>query len=268
MHKIFMFVLILIQLVLAAKTDTLDIFSTRMQKKLQAIVVVPDQASEQNHLPAVYLLHGYSGNFSDWSRNMDLEILADRYGLFLICPEGGYNSWYLDSPLQMDSQYESHIILEVIPEVDRRYPTLDMKTGRAITGLSMGGHGALFLASGHPLLFRAAGSMSGVVDLQYSTKRWEITEKLGSFEEFPERWQKHSVFHRVKQLESAQCDLLIDCGVEDIFIDINRAFHQKLLDAGIAHTYIERPGGHSWAYWTNALEYHLIFFKRLFKDRF
>ncbi len=263
MYKSLILLIILAQLVWAAKTDTLNIFSTRMQKQMQAIVVVPDQASVENRLPAVYLLHGYSGNFGDWSKHMNLEILADQYKMFLICPEGGYNGWYLDSPLQADSQFESHIVEEVIPAVEKRYPLRPIKSARAITGLSMGGHGALYLASAHPQLFAAAGSMSGAVDLRYSTKSWEIAQKLGTFDEFPERWENHSVVYRIDELNKAQCDLLIDCGIEDMFIGINRQLHQKLLEAGIRHSYIERPGGHSWEYWTNALEYHLLFFKNI-----
>ncbi|HQE95205.1 MAG TPA: esterase family protein, partial [Candidatus Marinimicrobia bacterium] len=38
--------------------------------------------------------------------------------------------------------------------------------------------------------------------------------------------------------------------------------HKKLLDLKIPHVYIERPGAHTWDYWTNALEYHLLFFKK------
>lgn len=267
MYKPIILLILLAQILLAAKTDTLSIFSNQMQKKLQAIVVIPDRASTDNRLPAVYLLHGYSGNFGDWSRHMDLEILADQYGMFLICPEGGYSGWYLDSPLQADSQYESHIIKEVIPAVEQEYPVLPIKSARAITGLSMGGHGALYLASAYPWLFGAAGSMSGAVDLRYSTKSWELDRILGTYEANPENWNKYSVTERIDELKHAQCELLIDCGVEDMFIGINRQLHRKLLEAGIKHSYIERPGGHSWDYWTNALAYHLLFFRNILYSR-
>jgi len=266
MYKPIILIILLTQLVLAAKTDTLSIFSIQMQKQMQAIVVVPDQASVENRLPGVYLLHGYSGNFGDWSRHMDLEVLANQYGMFLICPEGGYSGWYLDSPIQTDSQFESHIIEELIPEVEKRYLLKSRKSARAITGLSMGGHGALYLASAHPELFAAAGSMSGAVDLRYSTKSWDLIKILGTYEDFPERWENHSVMYRIDGLKNAQCAILLDCGIEDMFIEINRKLHHKLLKAGINHSYIERPGGHSWDYWTNAIEYHLIFFKQQFNE--
>jgi len=260
-------IFIAIQISSAATIDTLQIYSSVMQKNLAAIVAVPENSGDQSRQPVVYLLHGYSGNYTDWSKHVELGYLADRYNVFLVCPEGASNSWYLDSPLQKDSQYESHIINEVIPVIDQRYSTIAKKEGRAITGLSMGGHGALYLAIRHPQLFKAAGSMSGVVDLQFSTKRWEIAQKVGVYEEFPERWEKHSVINMVGQMEPVALAYIIDCGVDDMFIDINRKMHQKMLQFKISHTYTERPGGHSWDYWTNAIQYHLLFFKKSFKSK-
>ncbi len=251
-----------IQILIAARVDTLHVYSPSMQKEIKALIVVPDAAVGTSLLPVVYLLHGYSGHFSDWAKHMDLGKLADRYHLFLVCPEGDYNSWYFDSPLEKGSQYETHIIKELLPFVQQHFNVQKKRGGRAITGLSMGGHGALYLAIRHPDLFGSVGSMSGVVDLLYSTKRWEIAKKIGDYEQYPKRWEARSVTNMVDSLTSVHLKILVDCGVDDPFSVINRIFHQKLLNANVAHTYIERPGGHSWEYWTNALEYHLLFFTK------
>ena len=262
--RIFTSVLLLLvtaRVLSAAQLDTLRIPSPSMHKTISAVIVIPDAYHEgRERFPVVYLLHGYSGSYRDWAKHLDLRPLADRYGFILICPDGGYNSWYLDSPLDVASQYETHIIKEVIPFVDNHYRTIRGKNGRAITGLSMGGHGALYLAARHPGLFYAAASMSGGVDLTYSTKKWEIALKLGPYKKYPDRWHRNSVVNMIDQLKKAGLKLLVDCGVKDIFINNNRQLHQKLLNAGVDHDYVERPGGHSWAYWINALEYHLLFF--------
>ncbi len=252
------------QVLTAAQVDTLHVYSPSMHKEIKALIVVPETAGTAL-LPVVYLLHGYSGHFSDWAKHMDLGELADRYHLFVVCPEGDYNSWYFDSPLEKGSQYETHIIKELLPFVQQHFNVQKVRTGRAITGLSMGGHGALYLAIRHPDLFGAVGSMSGVVDLLYSTKRWEIAKKIGSYEQYPQRWETRSVTTMADSFTSARLKILLDCGVDDPFSAINRVFHQKLLKANVAHTYIERPGGHSWDYWTNALEYHLLFFTKQLK---
>ena len=249
----------------AAEVDTVLIYSVSMDKNIPAVVVKPDVYSiDQKDFPVVFLLHGYSGNYLNWSQKTDLGALSDQYELLLVCPDGGYNSWYLDSPLDASSQYETHIIGEVIPFIDSTYRTITDRKGRAITGLSMGGQGALYLAARHPDIFVAASSMSGGVDLTYSTVKWEIAQKLGSYEEYPQRWRKHSAVNMVDLFKDHSLALFIDCGVEDIFIQVNRQLHRRLLERNIPHVYIERPGGHSWEYWVNALPYHLLFFKQVF----
>jgi S-formylglutathione hydrolase FrmB len=54
---------------------------------------------------------------------------------------------------------------------------------------------------------------------------------------------------------------MIDCGTEDFFLDVNNNLHTKLLEQGIDHDYIIRPGAHDLKYWKNSIEYHLLFFK-------
>lgn len=244
--------------------DTVRIASSDMDTTLKAVVVVPDGYSDtQTTWPVVYVLHGYSGNYSNWSRKMDLRPVSDQYGCILVCPDGGKNSWYLDSPVDNDSRYESYLISDVIPWVDRMYRTIDDREGRAITGLSMGGQGALYLALRHPDMFIATGSMSGGIDLTVSTKRWEIADKLGSYKQYPTRWEENSVMNMAELFQGSGLHILIDCGVNDIFIDANRTLHQRLLKNKVAHTYIERTGGHTWSYWINALEYHCLFFQKV-----
>lgn len=258
-----LFYLILWQVAALAGVDTVTVFSPSMHKEMKTVIVFPAAYdSDVQDFPVVYLLHGYSGSYRDWPQKMNLQPLADAYRFILVCPDGGYNSWYLDSPLDSSSQYETHIIKEIIPFISKYYRTDSSRF--AITGLSMGGHGALYFAARHPGLFAAAASMSGAVDLSWSTRRWEIDEKLGSYKDFPGRWRKNSIIYMIEDFKKIDIPLLIDCGVKDIFIEINRQLHQKMLQAGIDHEYIERPGGHSWDYWKNALEYHLLFFRKSF----
>ena len=75
----------------------------------------------------------------------------------------------------------------------------------------MGGHGALYLSLEFPHVFGAAGSMSGVVDLQFTAKKYELGEKIGTFEKFSERWEKYSVISNVYKFKDSQTHLIIDC---------------------------------------------------------
>ncbi|MEG1935018.1 MAG: esterase family protein, partial [Rikenellaceae bacterium] len=54
--------------------------------------------------------------------------------------------------------------------------------------------------------------------------------------------------------------LIIDCGVSDFFYDVNCELHRKLVDMKIPHDFISRPGVHNWFYWSNSIQYQLLFF--------
>ena len=243
----------------AAYADTLVIYSESMKKKIPTLVIIPDDhGKEKRSTSAIMLLHGYGGNYLDWGSNADLDIAADEFNFILVCPDGSTNSWYLDSPVDLRSQYETFFIKELIPQLKVQY----MIDQLAITGLSMGGHGALYLSLRNPDIFCAVGSMSGGVDLTYSTKKWEISQKLGSYQQFPIRWHDNSIVKMVKKIKNITFPILIDCGTNDFFIGINRALHSELLGQDIKHDYVERPGGHQWSYWIEALDHHLFFFKK------
>ena len=265
--KQLLFYLFLFSLLNSAEVDTVHIFSQSMNKHISAIVVVPDTYKlTDSKLPVVYLLHGYSGDHKDWTAHTDLGDYADSYNFVIVCPDGGYNSWYLDSPMDPGSQYRTHIGQEVVQYIDEKYRTIAQRKSRAITGLSMGGHGALYLSLEFPHVFGAAGSMSGVVDLQFTTKKYEMGEKIGSIEKFSERWEKYSVISNVYKFKDSQTHLIIDCGIDDEFIEINRLLHNKLLALDISHDYSEKLGDHSWDYWVNVLNYHFLFFNKNFKN--
>ena len=243
----------------AADTDTLVIYSESMKKKIPTLVIIPDDYVKENRSnSAVMLLHGYGGNFLDWGRNANLNITADEFNFILVCPDGSTNSWYLDSPVDLHSQYETYFIKELIPQLKIRY-RIDRL---AVTGLSMGGHGALYLSLRNPDIFNAVGSMSGGVDLTYSTKEWGILMRLGSYDKFATCWHENSIVKMVKKVKGITFPILIDCGTNDFFIGINRALHSELLGQDIKHDYVERPGGHQWSYWIEALNHHLFFFKK------
>jgi len=250
---------------LAARIDTVQVHSPSMQKDVAALVVVPEAASATERVPALYLLHGHGGSHLDWQTHTDLRPLADAYNIMIVCPDGSPDSWYLDSPRDPTSQYEAFLAEELPVWIDAHYPTRPDRSARAIAGLSMGGHGALLLAFRHPDVYGTASSMSGGVDLTHSTQRWGIAKALGAYDEYPERWHAHSIVTLAQtSILPDDLPLLIDCGVDDVFIADNRRLHAILLRRGIAHDYVERPGGHSWTYWTRVLPYHLHFFQEAF----
>jgi S-formylglutathione hydrolase FrmB len=253
----------------AGVVDTIITYSPSMNKDIKSIVILPDSyADTTKTFPVLYLLHGHSGDYSSWSKMApQLSSLVDTYQMIIVCADGGKRSWYLDSPVDTSFRYETYIMRELIPDIDTRYRTDTVREKRGITGLSMGGHGGLFLGIKHRDMFGAAGSMSGGLDLLQKTASWKDKQRiLGDTATYKHNWQIHSVIDIVNTLKDGDIKLMIDCGIDDYFIGINRAVREKLLQMKIAHDYIERPGGHNADYWRNSVNYQLLFFHLYFQS--
>lgn len=252
--------------VLGGTVDSVTTFSPSMKKDIKAVVIRPAAYDKSKTYPVVYLLHGYSGNYADWIKKVkSLPAYADQFNIIIVCPDGNFSSWYFDSPLDSSWKYETYVSKELVNWVDDHYSTIKSRTGRAITGLSMGGHGALYLAFRHQDVFGAAGSMSGGVDLRPFPLNWDIAKRIGSYKDNPEQWEKNSVINLTHLLVKDALALIIDCGTGDFFYRVNVNLHEKLLERNIAHDFISRPGAHNWEYWENAVSYQLLYMSRYFK---
>ncbi|MEM7373178.1 MAG: alpha/beta hydrolase family protein [Bacteroidota bacterium] len=238
-----------------------------MEKTIPNLVIVPDNyGNQQAQYSVLYLLHGAYGDHTDWlTKYPAIKSYADTYNLIIVCPNGGYNSWYVDSPIDETMNYETYVAIELVEAIDDRYNTVKDKAGRAITGLSMGGHGAFYLAFRHQDIWGAAGSMSGGMDLRPFPKNWDIPKRLGDYANHKDNWEQSSVVNLIYLLDGKELALIFDCGTDDFFFGVNQRMHQKLLERNIPHDYIERPGDHNWDYWGNAIRYQLLFFSEYFQ---
>jgi putative tributyrin esterase len=259
----------------AAKVDTLEVASMAMNKTYKAAVVLPNSyAKSKTTFPVMYLLHGAYGHFGDWLKNTPnkelVKNLADQYNLIIVMPEGETFSFYIDSPVNTGSQFETFVTKEVIQKVDKTYRTIANKNGRVITGLSMGGHGALYLSARNPELFCAAGSMSGAVDMSVMLNRDSSPQVLKLIEPvFGDKsndikmYEQHAVLNMIDKIKANKLPLIIDCGIDDFLIEPNKELHRRLVYSKVEHDYTERPGAHTWEYWENALPYHVLFFNKI-----
>ncbi len=251
----------------AAKVDTLSIATTYLDTPESVVVITPDAAAVNpaKRFPTVYMLNGYSGDHLSWiSMRPDLPELADSYGVVMVMPDGR-DSWYWDSPVDPSMQMESFFTQDLVPYVDTYYPTLTDASKRAITGLSMGGHGALWLAMHHPDIWGNVGSMSGGVDIRPFAEKWKIPQRIGSRDTDRAVWDAYTVSTNIPLLKEAGLNITFDCGADDFFAGVNDNLHRMLLENAVPHDYTSRPGAHSQAYWRNSILYHLLFFNENFK---
>ncbi|NKI26419.1 esterase family protein [Arenibacter sp. 6A1] len=253
---------------LAARIDTLMVPSKAMNKSIPNLVILPANYEQGEAIfPVLYLLHGAGGNHTNWASNVpEIKTYADTHSMIIVCPDGGGTSWYIDSPIDHKMRYETYISKELVAAMDTKYKTIANKTQRAITGLSMGGHGAFYLAFKHQDIWGAAGSMSGGLDIRPFPNNWDLPKRLGLYSENREHWEKNTVINMVHLLNGNDLKLIFDCGTADFFYDANKRFHEILIERNIPHEYTERPGQHNWEYWSNAIQYQLLFFKNYFNS--
>lgn len=212
--------------------------------------------------PTLYLLHGLTGHHTDWLARTKLADYAAQYRLIIVTPEG-HDGWYTDSAGVPADKFESYIIRELIPDVERRFRAAPAREGRGVAGLSMGGYGALKFGLKYPELFAFAASMSGAV----GAASWRTADELGRSEfirrslvqtfgegDTPTK-RTNDLFRLVRELPEGRAPTLpflyLDCGTEDPLelLKPNAALAALLVERKVAHEYRQLPGRHDWVYW-------------------
>lgn len=179
--------------------------------------------------------------------------------------------------------YDDYVARDLVQHVDTAYRTLKTRASRGIAGLSMGGYGAITLALGYPDVFAAAASHSGVLSPMYlgphpyAPPPTYAQDSIGLRRAGPGLWrtmrvafgldtmgwQARDPVRFAKQALASRAGpmpfLKIDCGVNDTYIDQNRALHATLVSLGVSHEYAEWPGVHDWNYWRTHLPESLSF---------
>jgi len=240
----------------------------------------PGYATSGLRYPVVYLLHGGGGDQANWVTQGDLQATLDvaaaaGHPIIAVSPDGRSGQWfdYYDGSFQL----ETYVLRHLIPYVDRHYNTIADRRGRAITGLSNGGYGALHFAAKAPDLFVAAGSMSGNVGARAMGGLGTPVGETGlQAQEAGAHYYGNVPISLVPNLDAV--GLTIDWGAtcaSDITVDLcaTYAFEQSFrldnqalrdeLDAQ-GHTnyeYRETEGSHAWRWWSTWFrDRHLPYF--------
>ena len=241
---------------------TMQLSSQLMARTMPYQVALPPdydaKTSAANTYPTLYLLHGLTGHYDNWLAHSKLAEYAAAYRLIIVTPEGN-DGWYTDSATLANDKYESYIVKELLPDVEKRFRTRANRTGRAITGLSMGGYGALKFAVKYPDMFIFAGSLSGALqaaewqekDLPWKSLRDSVMSVYGPADS-PTR-AANDLFKIIRDATPANIKawpyLYVACGTEDFLIAPNQALAKLLVDKKIPHEYRQHPGAHNWIFW-------------------
>lgn len=237
--------------------------SNHLQGRSDICVFVPPNLDPAKSCPVVMLLHGVYGNSWIWAykTGVHLQVLKmiqnkELPEMIIAMPSDGLwgdGSGYLP---HHDQDFEKWIA-EDVPELLQQY--IDGVTAGSpffISGLSMGGFGALRIGVKHHPKFRAVSGHSSITELQQM--KLFVEEDLTNYKQTDAA--DESVFETILRHREHLPPIYFDCGKEDLLIDHNRDLHFKLDQANIKHTYKEYPGGHEWAYWEKHVKNSLLFF--------
>lgn len=248
----------------AARVETISLESKLIGRTMSYRVVLPREYDakgfETARFPVLYLLHGLTGHYNDWTDRTKLAQYAAAYRLIIVTPEGE-NGWYVDSATAPNEKYETYFLKELFPDVESRFRTLNERENRAIAGLSMGGYGALKFGLKYPEKFVFAGSMSGALraaswneeNLQMIGK-WILQPIVRAFgaSDSPMR-RENDIYQIIKDAPAEKIGklpfLYVDCGTEDFLIANSKEMAELLQSRKIPHEFRQLPGSHNWAYW-------------------
>ncbi|MES2733309.1 MAG: alpha/beta hydrolase family protein [Bacteroidota bacterium] len=264
--------------------ESLQMKSQILGKEVKYCVYLPaDYATSQRRYPVVYLLHGYSDDETGWVQFGEANLIADKGiatgeipPMIIVMPDAGV-TWYVND-YQGKNKYEDMFIKELIPYVDATYRTRNKREFRAISGLSMGGHGALLYAMHHPELFSVCAAFSSAIytednmatmpEAQYNTFFTDLFGiKATGKARLTDSWHKNSPLELAKTLPEdglKQIQWFMDCGDDDFLYDGNAMMHVTLRNRNIPHEFRVRDGAHNWTYWRTSLPEGLKFIGQRF----
>jgi S-formylglutathione hydrolase FrmB len=274
------------QQVPAGKTmENQKVVSKILGRDVKYCIYLPaDYETSQRRYPVVYLLHGYTDDETGWVQFGEAGPIADRGiaageipSMIIVMPDAGV-TWYVND-YKSKVKYEDMFIKELIPHIDANFRTRAKKEYRAVSGLSMGGHGSLLYAMHHPDLFTACAAFSSAVytdetmtampDDRYNTVFADLySGKVTGNARLTDSWRQNSPLLLAKTLPEEslkQVKWYIDCGDDDFLYEGNALLHVTLRNRNIPHEFRVRDGAHTWSYWRSGLPEGLKFIGQSFR---
>lgn len=233
------------------------------------VYLPPGYHTSSRFYPVVYLLHGFTGNETDWVQYGQVDKLADKAihdglipPMIIVMPDGD-SSWYIND-FNGKARYEDMLVNEFFPSIEKEYHIRRDKEFRAIAGLSMGGYGTLTLAMRHPGLFSSAAALSPAIVSDAEMKKrlqndiWCYNTIFGTLknDSLPDWWDQYSVLKSATVTDKDSLSTVhwyIDCGDDDYLADGSALLCMILRERKIAHEYRIRNGAHTWEYWREGI---------------
>jgi S-formylglutathione hydrolase FrmB len=235
-----------------------------------------DARGQLPRFPVLYYLHGLGDNEQSFSRSGGWTLIEDlrehgKIGDFLIVAPEGRSSFYINSADGRE-RYNDFFLREFLPFIEKKYRVAPGRENRAVTGISMGGYGALRFAFAYPELFSAVSAQSAALILD-SAEDLNATGILGGVFGSPidmAHWRANDPFAlaRKNRAEIAKMAIYFNCGQSDEygFDKGAAALDKQLTKEKIAHEYRPYPGGHNMNYFLSHLAEVIEFHSHAFAE--
>lgn len=259
---------------------SINFFARTLNFRTEVRAVLPEYPSQRDSsvsrkaaydpdllFPVVYLLHGFTGDYSDWSGMVPIERYAQEYGFAVIIPHG-YNSWYRNVP--HGPKVEEYIADELPAAMEAMLPISTKSEDRFIAGLSMGGTGAIYTALKHPARYRAIGSASAVFSLEELVRQY----RHGTPDDLEMLDRTQYIYGTEPDICQLYTDLIASgatiprhlClyGLQDEMLPFQyRTFETFVKESGAPVTMRVRPGGHDFSVWDPGIREILEWFSTI-----
>jgi enterochelin esterase-like enzyme len=236
------------------KIDTISYASKTVGNTRKVLIYTPPGFSKEKKYPVLYLLHGIGGDEKEWLKGANPQVILDNLyaenrlePMLVVMPNGramkndrAEGNIFAPDKIEAFSRFESDLLNDLIPFIEKNYSVLTDRENRAIAGLSMGGGQSLNFGLGNLDKFAWVGAFSAAPN----TKEPEVL--LPNPQKAKEKLEL----------------LFISCGDKDDLINVSQRTHNYLFQKGVPHIYYLEPGGHDFKVWKNGL---YMFSQFLFK---
>ncbi|MCF7823688.1 MAG: prolyl oligopeptidase family serine peptidase [Candidatus Marinimicrobia bacterium] len=236
----------------------------------RVIIATPNSfdVNRAKRYPFIFMLHGWSGDETQWEDDSDLQALCDKYDVLLVLPDGGYDGWWIDTDYLPGRNYDSHLRQELKPWIITIFNGSDISAEQGIMGLSMGGYGSILQALKHPEEYAAASSLSGIMDITRHPDKWGLKWTLGDFTDSPANWHSNNPIDLIRTQNTYTGPALqLICGREDFAFQENLDMAAQLDTLGYAIDFLEDTGTHSHKFWKSHVEIAIKFIVDQFKTK-
>lgn len=264
----------------SGRVECSTVKSTALRMQVPYCALLPpsydDKAKGAAKFPVLYMLHGLGDNHQSLINTGGWNLIErlqreKKIGDFIIVTPAAGNSFYVNSR-SGKVRYEDFFVREFMPAIEKIYRVKPGRAHRGISGISMGGYGALRFAFKYPAMFNAVSAHSAALLEDFpkgSDNVMGLDRMLGGSFGVPldqAYWKRNTPFAFARNSSLRGLKIYFDCGDRDQygFESGARALARLLSQRKVPHIAHIYPGGHDWDYFSEHLDESLLFQSKAF----